>query len=219
MSAADDAKAKEFVLATLKDAAIGEVNFTLGPVVVTPSLYAKVAEAISGGKITVMVQPNLFRSDGASAHYVNRLPIGDDTEFYDLLLFRSAELRVGHKPLVVHECTHAGFDVLKLSMTSLENEAAAYVAEVMYAFAKLPAGTKPGRYPGTSPIHAAAWDMGAHFQVKPHSRGPEWWIAFIPKWHALLVSIMSNPEYGQESIKTQMNFDGVGREWKLPPRR
>src|SRR5262249_43596017 len=133
---------------------------------IAPSMYEKVAKAIKDGQITITVEPSLLKADEAG-RYFSTLPINKDTEFYDVVVLRAPDLgstlndKFHAATAIVHECTHAGFDLLKLpKMTHLEHEAASYVAGAIFAAQSMLAlKGHPERVQPTDSIEAAAWDI------------------------------------------------------------
>ncbi len=221
MGAADDEKAKQLVLAVLKDSSVQKINFTLGKVNVDASDYARVAEAIRSGKITVLYEASLTQGSKIQAHYVRKLALSTGLEMYDVILVGFTDLgkttadEFVRQKLIVHECTHAMFDMLKTSMIELENEAAAYVAGAMFGLAKLATMGRATKKNPNGRLEGAAWDLARHLEPGL-IRGVNWWIQLMPKWFALLSAIADDPNYGPKVGKTSDN-DGVGRPWKLPP--
>src|SRR5215210_6899008 len=127
MSAEDDKKATEMVLKLLEDKSLEKVAFSMNKISVSPSMYAKVSQAIKEKKITVVVNPKLLHNNEGGRYYAT-LPLDKDTEFYDVLVLRSPVLGKGlidqfyAAEAIVHECTHAGFDLLEVpKMTHLEH--------------------------------------------------------------------------------------------------
>ena len=133
MSAAD-VKGMQTVRQILKDSTYTNIRFTVDRWTINPEFYAKVDQALEKGKIGVMVQPNGLPK-GVSAQYYPKLTINAQTELYDLIILNSSDLgntrnqRLHNAGYIVHECTHAGIDMMKWNpMTHLEHETIAYVA-------------------------------------------------------------------------------------------
>jgi predicted metal-dependent TIM-barrel fold hydrolase len=137
MGAEDDKNAKQLVLDILKHKSIGKLKVTIDKITISPKLYEAVRKAIDEGKIAVIVQPDGLKANEA-AKYFGTMKFSEDMIFYDVIVLRSAAL-TGNKAqdllvaqAIVHECTHAGFDLLKQKMTGLQNEALAYIAGAMF---------------------------------------------------------------------------------------
>jgi hypothetical protein len=215
MSTEDDEKAKKLVLDILKLKAIGKLKVTIDKITVSPQLYEEVGKAIDAGKIAVIVQPNGLKANEA-AKYFGILKFSDDMIYYDVIILRSAAL-TGNKgqdlpvaQAIVHECTHAGFDLLKQKMTGLQNEALAYIAGAMFLQVHMVAlGGDPKKIDATKmqPIEKAAWEI-AMKEIEGGSVTKE-------MHNALNLAIEADPDY-TDVAKKPAPKDGVGRKWKVP---
>jgi hypothetical protein len=215
MSVEDDRKATETVLSILQDKSLSSLDFKFNKRTIQPSMYQKVAKAITEGKITVINQPNLLKQ-GSLGRYLPVITIDNNNEWYDVLVLRHADLGTSandqfvRAASIIHECTHAGFDLLKLTkMTHLEHEAGSYIAATIFVVAnlKLSKLLEKANVP-VDPIGKAAWDI-ALLEVENKS---------VPKelYNALNVAISKDPNY-KDNYKDAVNNDGVGRQWKIKP--
>lgn len=200
-------KLKAIVLRILADDAISELDFSFDGISVTPDLYGEVEDAVSDGKISVIVSPNLLPGK-VNGRYFNKLPLpdADKTTLFDLLVFRSAAEgtageRISLYPTIVHECTHAGFDVLKRkNMTVLQSEAAAYIAQDIF-FRSLSASAKMKLPEPTTPIGKALLAISELKSKKAIGK---------KLMNALYTAILGIEEYkGVDKVK--LKTDGVGR--------
>lgn len=215
MGAEEDRKAKETVLAVLEHKSLNMVDFSISKRRISPELYQKVAKAIKDNKITVMVAPSMLPAD-VGGLYIPALTLPDKQELYDLLVLRSPTLgtsrdqKLKDAQVIVHECTHAGFDLLGTKeMNHLEHEAAAYVAGARYMIEEmLELGGHPEKVTFTGKIESAAWAIALK-----QSDGEE---ASTKLFNALDVAIMNHPTYKADAKKEAIN-DGVGRTWKPAP--
>lgn len=215
MSLEEDAKAKETVLAVLRHKSLAMVDFTISKRRISPEVYKKVAEAIEGDKITVMVAPHHLKDDVAGL-YIPALTLPDKSELYDLLVLRFTKIegsisqQMMAAQVIVHECTHAAFDLLKTKdMNHLEHEAAAYVAGARFVVeVMLEKGGKPEKVTFTQAIETAAWNIALK-----QADGVD-----VPRnlYNALDVAILKSPTYAADAKKAAVN-DGVGKTWKLTP--
>jgi hypothetical protein len=139
-----DETARRAVLAALRGRAIAGMNFGIGRIYIIAYDYEIIANAVESGKIGVKVDPSL--SNKAVYHPgINRIdvaPGGSDVS------------------LIIHECTHAIFDVHKIRTRVEETEGLAYTAQALYGLLKY---GPQARYivsedPG-HPISWAAWQM------------------------------------------------------------
>jgi hypothetical protein len=228
--AEDNAAATKSVLDVLKESPIRNIDFTLGDISISPTMYDKVAQAIRDGKITIIVEPNLLQSTEAG-RYFSELPVNKETEFYDVLVLRapgfgsSLNDQFSGRRAVVHECTHAGLDLLKVpNMTHAQHEAASYIADSIFTISRVLARNgDPSKIEKTitAPIEKAAWNIGmlqvANLDPKnaPYRFSPDWAVAWAEGVNKLFVAIFASDEY-KATAKTKVNNDGVGRPWKLP---
>lgn len=147
----------------LSDPAINAIDFSMGGIDVSPSMYQKVSQAIVDQKITVLVNPAFLRPN-KSGKYIADLKLPNGVEMFDLLVLRSPDVGTGineqfHRAeAIVHECTHAGFALLQVpNMTHTLHEAGAYAAQSIFALAKmLSLRGHPDRVTNTEPIEKAA---------------------------------------------------------------
>ncbi len=211
MSAEDDLKATELVLEVLSHKAVSKIKFTIDKFTVEPSLYTKVADAIGKKKVTVIVNP---LPAGVAALYFPVLKLGPDITGYDVIVLpkpafgSSLDEQFLGAAAVVHECTHAGFDLLKTKMNHMQNEALAYVAAASFIIElMLDLKGNPNKRTVKQPIEKEAWDIA----MLLHNGKT------VPKesYNALLLAIESHPKYKADAKKPSDN-DGVGRQWKTP---
>jgi len=226
----DDAAATKLVLDILQDRQIGEIDFMLGSISVKPTMYKKVSQAIIDKKIAVLVEPNALAANEAG-RYFNELPINKDTTFYDVLILRTADRgktmndQFHNAQAMLHECTHAGLDLLKVpNMTHTQHEACAYVADSIFAMSKLLAMKgDPSKIKVTQAIQGAAWEV-ARLQIKskaaagtssaPYWTSPDFAVTWADAVNKLYVAISTSDTY-KKTAKDLVNNDGVGRPWKL----
>ena len=218
MSTEDDRKATETVLRILRHESVWKLGFMTNAIPlprrhISPVMYQLVSEAIVDKKVTVMVWPEVLGA-GVNAKYFLRMPIKNGTEFYDVIVLRSPDLggtvdeQFVSAANIIHECTHAGFDLLELPrMTHAEHEAAAYIAGAIFAAeAVLLRKGDPKKVTWTTLIGKAAWDI-ALLEIENKN---------VPKalYEALDLAIRADPSY-KDTADSIVNNDGVGREWKL----
>ena len=114
--------AKQMVLKTLGDSAIAKIKFKIDSFAVSPRSYAQVAGLIKNGRIRVEYNWGV----GKSAYYYekkNKIEVGF-----------TAATSLTKRAQVVHECTHAAFDLHLYSKSTVAiSEAAAFVAECLFA--------------------------------------------------------------------------------------
>jgi hypothetical protein len=117
---ADDA-VRDTVLSVLRGPGIASLNFGVGKFYIASSDYAQVADAIERGFITVRANPTFHNNalyHWGADHYIEVAP--GITDF----------------ALVVHECTHAIFDIGDYHSVVSESEGVAYIAQALYSISR-----------------------------------------------------------------------------------
>jgi hypothetical protein len=113
-----DEAARQMVLSVLRGPAMRRMTFGVGFLIIHASYYEDVAKAIDAGTIQVKVNPAL----GHMAYYYPQATPA-----------RIEVAPVVHdKGLIVHECTHAIFDMLKLTTYVEQSEAFGYLSQALY---------------------------------------------------------------------------------------
>jgi hypothetical protein len=116
---------KEEIINLLRSSEVSRINFRFNGILVNGELYSQVANAMEGAQPRVRV-----------VSLPQHLPAGV-TASYDpnvnVLNFKFNSLRnVDDRALVVHEATHAGFDLARRRIWAGDDEACAYIAETLY---------------------------------------------------------------------------------------
>jgi hypothetical protein len=138
-----DQVARNLVLTILRDPVVRRMNFGVGFLIISATYYEDIAKAIEAGKIVVKSNPALghlaMYYGGASPARIELSPTISDMG------------------LIVHECTHAIFDMLKLTTNVEQSEGFGYLSQALYG--QLKYGPSP-RYsvPFHWPPHSwASW--------------------------------------------------------------
>lgn len=123
---------ERFVINLLRGPVVGRIRFTFpegaATIAVNRVTYGHVADAIERGRIGVMptTDTRLIPASAGASYFGHWAPGG-------MLYVRPKCFGRDLEGDLVHECTHAGFDVDQLNgLTALTEEAAAYVAETLY---------------------------------------------------------------------------------------
>lgn len=215
MSAEDDRKATELVLQVLRSKPIASLDFTLDGRKVSPAMYESVAKAIETKKITIMVDKVSGTESGAGAAYFFELKTGENTIFYDVLALRFSEIsrasngaRFKQLADIVHESTHAAFDILKTpNMTHLHHETAAYVAGALYQVVLFKSeGGDPSKISFGDAKFAAAWDIAKTIAVAG--------TVTKQQINAIQTAISTDTLY-KDNVKKIVPNDGVGKDWLI----
>ncbi|HEX2891360.1 hypothetical protein [Vineibacter terrae] len=116
---------RDKVLSLLRGPVVSRIRFTFpfaaGTVTIAPQSFHRVATAIEAGTVSLQVT-NTF-PPGVGGQYISGTP---NTLQVAPLVGRTEE------GLLLHECTHAIFDLTKTQVTDNEDEAAAYVVDALY---------------------------------------------------------------------------------------
>jgi hypothetical protein len=114
---------RDHVLQVLRGTEASRIRFTIpagGGLTIGPALFQRVAHSIENNRIHVTAVTTFPAGVGALYH--------PDTNTIDTppLLGRTSE------GLLLHECTHAAFDLLSVAIPAVADEAAAYVVDALY---------------------------------------------------------------------------------------
>lgn len=142
---------KDLVVNTLNDGNVPSIAFSFGPVSVGAAGYTAVKTAVDGGSITVEHVPSLGARGARYRYTHNQFRLG----------FNSIGGSADKKSLIVHEATHAIFDINRTTMKVKQSEAAAYIAQCMMFYFLNRAALEGGSAAPTfaDPILAAAWPI------------------------------------------------------------
>lgn len=116
---------RQDLIHVLKDEHTRRIAFGFGPVSLNAAGYLEVATALKAESIGV-AQSSHMPSDGGRYYYKprNRFVMG----------FGGTGADVSRKALVVHESSHASFDLRSATMKVKESEAGAYIAQALYFY-------------------------------------------------------------------------------------
>lgn len=189
------------VIQILSNAAVSRINFSLGGLHINSDGFARIRRAIQNGHIKVNGSRTL--PEAASASY------GADEN----VLTISPDLNLGTRSgqaVVIHECVHAIVDAARASSTTVaSNEAAAYIAQVIYRMAngehRMIGNAAQDRGPGGS-IFRAAVEIVNRFGL--HYRGA---VLQLADYAHLRQAIAQHPLYGRSSCTARTAADGIGR--------
>ncbi|HEY3740341.1 MAG TPA: hypothetical protein VGL53_10875 [Bryobacteraceae bacterium] len=139
-----DEAVRRIVLGVLRGPGISGLNFGVGRIYVASTSYERVAQAIERGFITVHANPAMVNMAQYDEN-ANRIDVAPGmTDF----------------ALVVHECTHAIFDIGDYSSTAEESEGIAYIAQALYVIRRW--GPQPRYFPSADfkdPLSWLSWQM------------------------------------------------------------
>src|SRR5262252_7136450 len=116
---------RQRVLTLLRGPTVGRIRFTFpffaGTVTISPVSFRRVADAIESGRMRLDVT-NTFPV-GVAGQYISGTP---NTLRIKPIIGREEE------GLVLHECTHAVFDLTHTRVNANDDEAASYVVDALY---------------------------------------------------------------------------------------
>lgn len=168
----------------------------------SPFIYNRVSNYVARGLIRVREQD---RVDGADGEYVSET---------DTLYLRDHSLSFENRALIVHEATHAGFDLMAKRMRKAHSEALAYTAQCLYY--QVATGRELGAATGdlgSAPIFAAANIIAReayHAHVNRASLGLPAECFDVPDQYSfpLLGAINTAPRY-KGSLRSSVDYDGI----------
>jgi len=134
------------VIQALNDPALGQINFSVGPIKVNAGEFRNVADCIYAGDIKVTP------GNEALAFYS-----GHDNE---LITQRgNPPLDFTDRAQLLHECTHAIVDINKLKVLRLHDEVAGYLTQLTYSVILNPSPLVPAVLPAGvgSPLGRLVW--------------------------------------------------------------
>ena len=183
------------VLTTLGESAIKKISFDVREHRIVPDCYAQVRRAIVEDRIDVVVNSRL----GGGAIY--------DSGKNQLELADGHSTHMERKALIVHECTHAWCDLkLVKNMTVRTSEAAAYLAQCVYARVKT--GQPEREFPRlqstntlTDLVFELAWRLAGKIINNHHN-------PTLDEIRALEEAISNSPHY-RSNADTLCKWDGV----------
>jgi hypothetical protein len=143
-----DEVARKQVLAALRDPAVGRMNFGVGRVFIIAHDYERVAKAIESGVITVHVDSRL------PAHMAEYWSGAGPTALDKANSF-AVPPGGSDVSLLIHEATHAIFDIQKRPSYTAESEAVAYVAQTL--FSRIKYGPSARYIVSSDPAHVMSW--------------------------------------------------------------
>jgi hypothetical protein len=113
-----DQVARNLVLSILRDPVVRRMNFGVGYLMISATYYEDIAKAIGAGKIVVKANPAL----GTLAVYHGGVTPA----------LIEVSPTISDMGLIVHECTHAIFDMLKLTTNVEQSEGFGYLSQALY---------------------------------------------------------------------------------------
>lgn len=208
-------RAKATVLRVLRDPAIKKLNYGFSTRYIKAGVYEQVAKAIEKDQISIFCDPSL--NGGVGGLYYPVVTVSPDEEYYDVLVLGFEDLGNGvdnvltRAQIIVHECTHAAFDMLKLPlMQHVEHELGAYIAGALFAVAFLgQRKARPEKLTFNNAIKDAAWQIA--LRIYYEDRIPQHYFADLDR------AISTHSVYRATAQKFANN-DGVGRAHRLGPR-
>jgi hypothetical protein len=117
-----DQIATNLVLSTLRDPVIKQMNFGVGFLIIGSTYYEDIAKAIQAGKIVIKSNPAL---SGLALYYGGSTPARIEIS-----------PTISDMGLIVHECTHAIFDMMKRTTNVEQSEGFGYISQALYGLLK-----------------------------------------------------------------------------------
>lgn len=179
---------RDHIIQLLRGPAAGRIRFTFpaggGTMRLGRRNFLGVAHAIECGTVQVVVTTAVDADAGATYDPTN------SGRRHGRISLRPSYIGRGIEADIIHECTHAVFDLERRTLTALDNETAAYVVGGLYARMT---GLPNSRY--DSPIRAVA-RATVTAMLQAYQRGdaavPD---VDAPTWHAIRATIPVRPAY------------------------
>ncbi len=194
--------ARDQVLNLLRGPVASRIRFTFpfwaGTVTIAPASFHRVARAIETGQVRLNITTTF--PAGVGGLYTSGTP---NTLSVAPLIGRTEE------GLLLHECTHAVFDLTKTQVTDNEDEAAAYVVDALYFRMT---GLRRPRW--NAEPHATAGNV-ADALLREYQAGKVALPALDPaQWTALRGQVMLHPIYrwGTAGIPGVLLGSGTGHD-------
>jgi len=194
--------ARDQVLNLLRGPVASRIRFTFpfwaGTVTIAPASFHRVARAIETGHVRLNITTKF--DPGVAGLYTSGTP---NTLSVAPLIGRTEE------GLLLHECTHAVFDLTKTQVTDNEDEAAAYVVDALYFRMT---GLRRPRW--NAEPHATAGNV-ADALLREYQAGKVALPALDPTaWNALRGQVMMHPQYrwGTAGIPGVLLGSGTGHD-------
>jgi len=150
-----------------------------------------VKTAIQNDKIKVVYVASMGSKNGAYRYTHNELRLG----------FKRADSDFDRQALIIHECTHAIFDIAGKPMTVSDSESAAYIAQCLYFYYVNQAAIDGGaKATFANAILSAAWDAAMKAIKKPDLTEDD--------LKALRKAISENSKYKDRHNKKD-KYDGI----------
>ena len=143
-----DEAARKQVLAALRDPAVSRMSFGVGRVFIIAYDYERVAKAIESGSITVHV-------DSSLAPHMAEYWSGPGPTALDKANSFAVPPGGSSQSLLLHEATHAIFDIQGRASYTAESEAVAYVAQALFSLFKY--GPTPRHIVSSDRAHVVSW--------------------------------------------------------------
>jgi hypothetical protein len=189
--------AKQRVIAILRGEEAKRIRFTTattsaGDITISPTTFATVANAIEGHKILVSVKVPSDDDPGAQYNSDAVPPgLGSVQGFSSGQLFVPPIVGREQERSVMHECTHAFFDLQSIDIKATEEEAVCYFVGALY---ERMTGLPKWRW-GTQPIYEQGYVAAGHL-LHQYQVG----VAGIPKvddtdFRTLVLAVATDPFY------------------------
>ena len=143
-----DEVARKQVLTALRDPAVSRMSFGVGRVFIIAYDYERVAKAVENGIITVHVDARL-------APHMAEYWSGRGSTALDKGNSFAVPPGGSSESLLIHEATHAIFDIQRRDSYTAESEAVAYVAQAL--FSRLKYGPQARHIVSSDPAHVVSW--------------------------------------------------------------
>jgi len=188
---------------------LSRLQFSVDGMRVNSEGYAEMGHKIRQGAIQVVQATSSSNSQAAAVYTPARnllsLPPG-------IRLAGSSAEVIGQQAGVVHEVTHALFDFHGYRTTNAVEEAVAYIAEMLYATARMLRRSTPGN-PRSNAILTAALNVVTSRRMLTQLR--QMLLSTSPEVRALADAVRAHPIYPDANAANHANgvFGGLMNPW------
>jgi hypothetical protein len=190
---------KDDVLAVLSDPLLNQMLFSVGAITVSGNEYANLADYIKDGDIQVSPGTEAMAFYDAHANTI-------------ITQAGNPPLNLADRAQLLHECTHAVVDINELPVERLDNEVAAYLAQVTFMDISNPVPLPGPVHPPHrgSPLGELVWSLQQVIQkYNLHNhQGFGASLSHLDIWK-LKLDVHALPQYAQVGMHEKSVSDGV----------
>jgi hypothetical protein len=159
--------------------------------------FTRVATAIDGGEVGIS-----FKDSGSASFAAQYISGKGSAEDPNLIETPPIKGRI-EEGLLLHECVHCYYDLAKTSITAIDEEASAYVANALYFRMS---GVKAPRW--NADLHSAGGKVAGKLLSEYAKGAPSVPNVDATLWSALLTAITASTTYSSLTTSSVYTHDG-----------